>query len=212
MIDKTTFIKFAIEKKVLQFGEFQTKAGRVSPYFFNLGNFNDGDSLKKLGEYYSQVILHSKISFDMLYGPAYKGIPLVSTVSVALSNKNKNVPFSFNRKEKKNHGEGGELIGSKIKGKVLIIDDVISAGTSINESISIIKNFGGIPAGIIVAIDRQEKGQEKNSAIQEIESLHGIKVLPIINLNEISTFLSTDKSFSDNLKKLENYQKLYGIN
>ena len=212
MTETTAFIKFALEKKVLQFGEFKTKAGRLSPYFFNLGNFNDGDSLKKLGEFYTQTIINSQIRFDMIFGPAYKGIPLASSIAIALSQKNKNIPFSFNRKEKKNHGEGGEIIGSPIQGNVLIIDDVISAGTSINHSVALIKELGGVPCGVVVAIDRQEKGESTLSAIQEVEKNHGIPVISLINLNEIKNFLMSHEILSENLSALEDYQKRYGVN
>ena len=212
MTETTAFIKFALEKKVLQFGEFKTKAGRLSPYFFNLGNFNDGDSLKKLGEFYAQTIINSQIRFDMIFGPAYKGIPLASSIAIALSQKNKNIPFSFNRKEKKNHGEGGEIIGSPIQGNVLIIDDVISAGTSINHSVALIKELGGVPCGVVVAIDRQEKGESTLSAIQEVEKNHGIPVISLMNLNEIKNFLMSHEILSENLSALEDYQKRYGVN
>lgn len=212
MTETTAFIKFALEKKVLQFGEFKTKAGRLSPYFFNLGNFNDGDSLKKLGEFYAQTIINSQIRFDMIFGPAYKGIPLASSIAIALSQKNKNIPFSFNRKEKKSHGEGGEIIGSPIQGNVLIIDDVISAGTSINHSVALIKELGGVPCGVVVAIDRQEKGESTLSAIQEVEKNHGIPVISLMNLNEIKNFLMSHEILSENLSALEDYQKRYGVN
>ena len=212
MTETTAFIKFALEKKVLQFGEFKTKAGRLSPYFFNLGNFNDGDSLKKLGEFYAQTIINSQIRFDMIFGPAYKGIPLASSIAIALSQTNKNIPFSFNRKEKKNHGEGGEIIGSPIQGNDLIIDDVISAGTSINHSVALIKELGGVPCGVVVAIDRQEKGESTLSAIQEVEKNHGIPVISLMNLNEIKNFLMSHEILSENLSALEDYQKRYGVN
>ena len=206
------FIEFALKKQVLQFGQFKTKAGRLSPYFFNTGLFNDGESLMKLGMFYAKSIEASKIPFDMLYGPAYKGIPLASSIAIALSQKNKNIPFSFNRKEKKNHGEGGEIIGSPIQGNVLIIDDVISAGTSINHSVALIKELGGVPCGVVVAIDRQEKGESTLSAIQEVEKNHGIPVISLMNLNEIKNFLMSHEILSENLSALEDYQKRYGVN
>ena len=205
------FIEFAIEKKVLQFGEFITKAGRNSPYFFNLGAFNDGKSLKLLGEFYANKIIDTKIEFDLIFGPAYKGIPLVSAISIALSNKNINIPYSFNRKETKNHGEGGEIIGSDIKGKVLIIDDVISAGTSINESYNIIHNNGAQIAGVIVAIDRQEKSKDALSATQEIAKKYSIPVFSLINLEDIIHYLETKNNFNNELELIKNYQKSYGI-
>ena len=205
------FIEFAIEKKVLQFGEFITKAGRNSPYFFNLGAFNDGKSLKLLGEFYANKIIDTKIEFDLIFGPAYKGIPLVSAISIALSNKNINMPYSFNRKETKNHGEGGAIIGSAIKGQVLIIDDVISAGTSINESYNIIHNNGAQIAGVVVAIDRQEKGEDTLSATQEITKKYSIPVFSLINLEDIIHYLETKNDFNNKLELIKNYQKSYGI-
>ena len=205
------FIEFAIEKKVLQFGDFITKAGRNSPYFFNLGKFNDGKSLKLLGEFYANKIIDTKIEFDLIFGPAYKGIPLVSSASVALSNKDINAPYSFNRKEIKNHGEGGQIIGSPIKGKVLILDDVISAGTSINESYNLIKNSGALIVGVIVAIDRQEKGENSLSATQEIAKKYSIPVFSIITLGDIVNYLETGNSFNNELELIKNFQKTYGV-
>jgi orotate phosphoribosyltransferase len=205
------FIEFALEKKVLQFGDFLTKAGRNSPYFFNLGAFNDGESLKRLGEFYANKIIETKIEFDMIFGPAYKGIPLVSTVSIALSNKSKNVSYSFNRKEAKNHGEGGEIVGSPIKGNVLVIDDVISAGTSINESYKLIHNNGAKIAGVIVAIDRQEKGEDTLSATQEIAKKYSIPIISIINLEDIIKYLETTNGLINELELIKKYQDSYGV-
>ena len=205
------FIEFAIEKKVLQFGDFITKAGRNSPYFFNLGKFNDGKSLKLLGEFYANKIIDTKIEFDLIFGPAYKGIPLVSSASVALSNKDINAPYSFNRKEIKNHGEGGQIIGSPIKGKVLILDDVISAGTSINESYNLIKNSGAQIVGVIVAIDRQEKGEDSLSATQEITKKYSIPVFSLINLEDIIHYLETKNDFKNELELIKIYQNTYGV-
>ena len=205
------FIEFALEKKVLQFGNFLTKAGRNSPYFFNLGAFNDGESLKLLGEFYANKIIDTKIEFDMIFGPAYKGIPLASSTSIALSNKSRNIPYSFNRKETKNHGEGGEIIGSSIKGGVLVIDDVISAGTSINESYKLIHKSGAKIAGVIVAIDRQEKGENTLSATQEIAEKYSIPVISIITLEDIIHYLEVANSFSNELELIKKYQNTYGI-
>ena len=205
------FIEFALEKKVLQFGNFLTKAGRNSPYFFNLGAFNDGESLKLLGEFYANKIIDTKIEFDMIFGPAYKGIPLASTTSIALSDKSRNIPYSFNRKETKNHGEGGEIIGSSIKGGVLVIDDVISAGTSINESYKLIHKNGAKIAGVIVAIDRQEKGENALSATQEIAKKYSIPVISIITLEDIIHYLEVANSFSNELELIKKYQNTYGI-
>ncbi len=206
------FIEFALEKKVLQFGDFLTKAGRNSPYFFNLGAFNDGESLKRLGEFYANKIIDTKIEFDMIFGPAYKGIPLASSTSIALSDKSRNIPYSFNRKETKNHGEGGEIIGSSIKGGVLVIDDVISAGTSINEAISIIKSNNGKACGIVIAIDRQEKGMGNVSATQDVSDKFKIPALPIITLDDIIQYLVSQNAFKKELKSIENYRNEYGVN
>ena len=211
MTDISSFIKFAIDNEVLQFGEFTTKAGRLSPYFFNLGNCSDGESLKRLGEYYAQTIQHHQIQFDMIFGPAYKGISLASSIAIALSQKGKNVPFCFNRKEIKDHGEGGKVIGAQIKGKVLIVDDVISAGTSITESVKLISDSGGAPCGIIVAIDRQEKGQSNLSAIQEMEAKYAIPIISIINLDEIKKYLINNEGLGENLRAIEKYQNQYGV-
>ena len=211
MTDISSFIKFAIDNEVLQFGEFTTKAGRLSPYFFNLGNCSDGESLKRLGEYYAQTIQHHQIQFDMIFGPAYKGISLASSIAIALSQKGKNVPFCFNRKEIKDHGEGGKVIGAQIKGKVLIVDDVISAGTSITESVKLISDLGGAPFGIIVAIDRQEKGQSNLSAIQEMEAKYAIPIISIINLDEIKKYLINNEGLGENLRAIEKYQNQYGV-
>ena len=206
-----SFIDLAIKNKVLQFGEFTTKAGRKSPYFFNLGNFNDGASLRELGKYYAQIIVNSNIEFDMIFGPAYKGIPLVSSIAIALMDHNINIPYSFNRKEIKDHGEGGIIIGSPIHGRVLIIDDVVSAGTSINEAVSIISSNDGKACGIIVAIDRQEKGLSDMSATQDVSDKFNIPILSIITLDNIIEYLTNQNNFKNELKFIKEYRKKYGI-
>lgn len=206
-----SFIKFALEKKVLQFGDFTTKAGRKSPYFFNLASFNDGESLKKLGEYYADKIIEEKIEFDLLFGPAYKGISLVGAIAIALSNKGINKKFSSNRKEVKDHGEGGLIIGAPISGKVLIIDDVISAGTSIKESFKLINSFNAEIVGIIVSIDRKERGNTKLSAIEEIYEKYHISVKSIIDLDSIVNFLKEDINNKEILEDMREYQKKYGV-
>ena len=211
-LNKTSFIELAIRKNVLKFGDFLTKAGRKSPYFFNLGAFNDGQSLKELGKFYAQLIVDSGIKFDMLFGPAYKGIPLVSTIAIALVEHNTNIPYCFNRKESKDHGEGGLIVGAPIQGRVLIIDDVISAGTSINESIEIINNHGGEPAGVFVAIDRQEKGNTEISAIQEVSNKFTIPALSIINLGNIIEYLENHDHFTEELFAIQKYRKEFGTN
>jgi orotate phosphoribosyltransferase len=168
------FIDFAIKKQVLRFGEFKTKAGRLSPYFFNAGLFNDGESLMKLGEFYAAAILKSGVKFDMLFGPAYKGITLAASISIALARQGHNFPYAYNRKEAKDHGEGGTIVGAPLQGKVLIVDDVISAGTSVRESVEMIKAAGATPAGVAIAIDRQERGLGALSAVQEVEKDSGM--------------------------------------
>jgi len=206
-----SFIKFALEKKVLQFGDFTTKAGRKSPYFFNLASFNDGESLKKLGEYYADKIIEEKIEFDLLFGPAYKGISLVGAIAIALSNKGINKKFSSNRKEIKDHGEGGLIIGAPISGKVLIIDDVVSAGTSIKESFNLINSFNAEIVGIIVSIDRKERGNTKLSAIEEIYEKYHIPVKSIIDIDSIVNFLKEDINNKEILEDMREYQKKYGV-
>uniref|UniRef100_UPI003D2D6D37 orotate phosphoribosyltransferase n=1 Tax=Methylophaga lonarensis TaxID=999151 RepID=UPI003D2D6D37 len=184
------FIDFALSTGVLRFGQFTLKSGRISPYFFNSGLFNSGASLARLGRFYAQTIVESGIAFDVLFGPAYKGIPLASTTAVALADHHqRDVPYVFNRKEAKDHGEGGQLVGAPLNGKVLIIDDVISAGTSVRESVEIIRAAGAEPAGVVIALDRQERGKGQMSAIQEVEQQHGIPVISIISLNDLLSYL-----------------------
>ena len=205
------FIEFAIEKQVLCFGEFKLKSGRISPYFFNSGLFNDGKSLAELGKYYASAMNHADISFDMIYGPAYKGIPLASTMAIAFQEQHQiSYPFCFNRKEVKDHGEGGITFGADISGSVLIIDDVISAGTSIRESIEIIDAKGGSTVAAIVAVDRQERGLGSQSAIQELEQLHKIKVISIISLDHIITYLTEHGEMQEHLDTINAYKLQYG--
>ena len=173
------FIRFAIQQKVLCFGEFQTKAGRLSPYFFNAGLFNDGAALRNLSQFYAQAILASEVTFDMLFGPAYKGIPLVAGTAIALAEQGTNVPYCYNRKEAKDHGEGGTTVGAMLQGRVLIIDDVISAGTSVRESIALIRSAGALPCGVVIALDRMERGQSELSAAQEVQRNFDIPVISI---------------------------------
>lgn len=206
------FIELALNKNVLKFGEFTLKSGRLSPYFFNTGLFDSGYDLAQLGRCYAQTIVDQKISFDLLFGPAYKGIPLVSTTSVALSeHHNINTPYSFNRKEKKDHGEGGNIVGSALHGKVLIIDDVISAGTAIRESIDIIKESGAEPCGVLIALDRQERGQGELSAVQEVERDYGIPVYSIIKLADLINYLQHNTEFGSFYDKVLEYRQTYGV-
>lgn len=205
------FVAFAIEKGVLLFGEFTTKAGRQSPYFFNAGLFNDGDSLRRLGRFYAQALQASSLRFDVLFGPAYKGIPLAASTVVALAEFGRNVPFAFNRKEIKDHGEGGNVVGAPLKGRVLIIDDVISAGTSVRESVELIRAAGAEPAGVVIAVDRQEKGQGELSAAQEVERLYGIPVLSICALKDIVRYLSDREDLAQHLRSVQAYRQRYGV-
>ncbi len=204
------FVQFAIDYGVLKFGDFTLKSGRQSPYFFNAGLFNDGNAMKKIGEFYAQALKASGIEFDLLFGPAYKGIPLVTATSIALqTNYDLNIPYTFNRKEKKDHGEGGNLVGAKLQGKVIIVDDVITAGTAIRESMDIIEASKAQIGGVLIALDRMEKGQNDLSAIQEIEQTYNTKVINIINLNHLISYLK--KHDADNAVKVSNYQQQYGI-
>jgi orotate phosphoribosyltransferase len=205
------FIEFAIEKQVLRFGEFTLKSGRISPYFFNSGLFNDGKSLSKLGKYYASAVKHAGIEFDMIYGPAYKGIPLASSMAIAFQEQHKtSYPFCFNRKEIKDHGEGGITFGAEINGRVLIIDDVISAGTSIRESIDIINAKGGHTVAAVVAVDRQERGKGTLSAIQEVEQLHNIQVISIVSLDNVITYLADHGEMQEHLDAINVYKQEYG--
>lgn len=205
------FITYALDCGVLKFGEFQLKSGRISPYFFNTGLFNTGAQLDKLGQFYAQTLINAGVDIDVLYGPAYKGIPLVSTTSIAYSRLLRDIPFAFNRKEAKDHGEGGVLVGAPLQGKVWILDDVITAGTSVRESVEIIRNAGATVAGVVIALDRQEKGQNQTSAVQEVSQQFGIPVLPIISLTEIIEFIEQNPSYADQLAIIRGYRQQYGI-
>lgn len=204
------FIQFAIDKQVLRFGEFKTKAGRMSPYFFNAGLFNDGESLMKLGEFYAASILKSGIQFDMLFGPAYKGITLAATIAIALARQGINVPYAYNRKEAKDHGEGGMIVGASLQGHVLIVDDVISAGTSVRESVEIIKNCKATPCGVAIAIDRQERGSGALSAVQEVEKESQLPVCTIATLHALMQYLQFKPEMQNYLEAVKQYQQQYG--
>lgn len=206
------FIEFALQREVLRFGEFTLKSGRVSPYFFNAGLFNSGRALARLGRYYAQTIVDSGIQFDVLFGPAYKGIPLAAATAVALAEQHDlDVPYAFNRKEAKAHGEGGNIVGAPLAGKVLIIDDVITAGTAIGEAMAIIEANGAVPAGVVIALDRQEKGKGELSAIQEVENNYGIPVHSIIQLELLIEYLSKQSGMQDKLEAVKAYRNQYGI-
>jgi orotate phosphoribosyltransferase len=206
------FIEFAIKKQVLKFGEFKTKAGRLSPYFFNAGLFDDGESLLKLGEFYAESIKKSGIEYDMLFGPAYKGITLVASIAIALAKNGHNVPYAYNRKEAKDHGEGGVIVGAPLRGRVLIIDDVISAGTSVRESVELIAQHGAAPCGVAIALDRQERGLSELSAVQEVENLHHLPVCSIANLSDLLAFVTSQPAMAQHLLSIQEYRQQYGVN
>ncbi|MDU8647243.1 MULTISPECIES: orotate phosphoribosyltransferase [Pseudomonas syringae group] len=206
------FIRFAIDRGVLRFGEFTLKSGRTSPYFFNAGLFNTGSALAQLGRFYAAAVVESGIAFDVLFGPAYKGIPLASATAVALAeHHDRDLPWCFNRKEAKAHGEGGSLVGSPLAGNVLIIDDVITAGTAIREVMQIIKDQSAIAAGVLIALNRQERGNGELSAIQEVERDFGIPVVSIVSLNQVLEFLADDPQLKQHLPAVEAYRAQYGI-
>ena len=208
---QTEFLNFALEKGVLRFGEFTLKSGRISPYFFNAGLFNSGSALARLGRFYAQAIVDSGITFDVLYGPAYKGIPLAAVTAAALYDHHQtDIPYAFNRKEAKSHGEGGSIVGHALEGQILIIDDVITAGTAIRESMDIIEAEGAKPAGVVIALDRQEKGKGDKSAIQEVEQDYGIPVASIAKLENVIGFLE-QQGDADHLANIRAYRDQYGI-
>jgi orotate phosphoribosyltransferase len=204
------FVEFAIAHNVLCFGEFKTKAGRLSPYFFNAGLFNDGASLRQLSRFYAQAIQSAGIAIDMLFGPAYKGIVLAAGTAIALAELGQNLPFCYNRKEAKDHGEGGVTIGAPLQGRVLIIDDVISAGTSVRESVEIIRSAGAEPCGVVIALDRQERGQGAQSAVQEVCGTFGMPVIAVASLQDIIAYLGRNRDRPDHLKRIEAYKSTYG--
>lgn len=206
------FIKFALSYKALCFGDFTLKSGRQSPYFFNTGLFNDGIGLARLGEFYAAAIMASGLEFDMIFGPAYKGIPLGSAISIALANNHKiNVPYCFNRKEEKDHGEGGATLGSDLNGRVLIVDDVISAGTSVKLSVDLIKQAGAHPAAVAIALDRQERGDKSLSATRQVEQDYHLKVISIINLDDLIQFLQCETDISPHLENIRRYRERYAV-
>jgi len=205
------FIRFTIDQKVLRFGEFKTKAGRLTPYFFNAGLFYEGAALKQLAQFYAKAILAAGVEFDMLFGPAYKGIPLVAAVSIALADAGRNTRYSFNRKEEKDHGEGGTVIGAPLSGKVLIVDDVISAGTSVRESVNLIRASGAIPCGVAIALDRMERGTGNLSAVQEVRTSYNIPVVSIATLDDLMGFLKAEPQYGQHLAAVGRYREQYGV-
>ncbi|QWE24622.1 orotate phosphoribosyltransferase [Polynucleobacter sp. AP-Elch-400A-B2] len=216
--NQDNFIQFALEANVLSFGEFKTKAGRLSPYFFNAGGFNDGALLSALGRYYAKALQESGLEYDMLYGPAYKGITLAAATAIALADAGRNVPYAYNRKEVKDHGEGGSLVGAPVKGRVVIIDDVISAGTSVRESVKLIREAGAEPAAVLIALDRMEKSGTATdigdqSAVQAVEQEFGLPVVAIANLADLMAFLtaSSNTELTSYLPAVKAYREKYGI-
>ncbi|HQT81033.1 MAG: orotate phosphoribosyltransferase [Ferrovum sp. 37-45-19] len=209
---RTDFIAFAVEQKVLRFGEFTTKAGRQSPYFFNAGLFYTGTALDRLADFYVQTINESGIVFDVLFGPAYKGISLAAAIAIAFAKVGREVPFCYNRKEAKDHGEGGTLVGAPVQGRILIVDDVISAGTSVRESFELIKAAGAEPVGVVTALDRMERGVGNLSAAQEVREQLGIPVVSIANLNDLLSYLIDDATLQEFAQRTLSYRKQYGVN
>ncbi len=206
------FIQYALDCGVLKFGEFQLKSGRMSPYFFNTGLFDTGAKLGKLGEFYAQALLESKRDIDMLFGPAYKGIPLVSATSIAYARlTGRDIPFAFNRKEAKDHGEGGMIVGTPLSGNVLILDDVITAGTSVRESVVLIKGAGASPSGVLIALDRQEKGPDGQSATQEVRQTYNMPVQSIVSLEQIIEYLKIVQDRRYPVEAIIEYRKQHGV-
>jgi orotate phosphoribosyltransferase len=205
------FVAFCVEQSVLKFGRFVTKSGRTTPYFFNAGLFNTGATLERLAQFYAKTILASGVEFDMLFGPAYKGIVLAAGAAMALAREGRNVPFAFNRKEAKNHGESGDLVGAPLAGRVLIVDDVLTAGTAVRESFDIIEGCGAIVAGVVISLDRMERGQGDLSAVREIEKRHGIPVVSIASLDDLMSWLGDRAEYRQNLDAIKEYRQLYGV-
>ena len=205
------FLGFALAREVLRFGEFTTKAGRKTPYFFNAGLFNDGESLRRLGRFYAEALLASGMSFDQIFGPAYKGITLAAAMAVALAEKGHNLPFSFNRKEAKDHGEGGVVVGAPLTGRVVIVDDVITAGTSVRQSVELIRAHGANPAGVLIALDRMERGQGERSAVQEVREMFGIPVVAIATLDDLMAFLADRPALKGHAGAIADYRAQYGV-
>ena len=205
------FLRFALECDVLRFGEFKTKSGRLSPYFFNSGLFNTGESLLKLGRYYADAALASGIGFDMTFGPAYKGIPLVSALAIGLAEKGHNLPYSFNRKEAKDHGEGGLIVGAPLAGRVLIVDDVITDGAAMREAIELVRAHGATPVGVLIMLDRKERGTGTKSAVQELEAQFGIPVVAIASLPDVLELVGATAALAEYKEKIEAYRESYGV-
>ena len=204
------FIAFCVESGALKFGKFTTKSGRVSPYFFNIGAFASGAALERLAQFYAKAILASSVRFDMIFGPAYKGIALAAATAIALARGGRDVPYAFNRKEAKDHGEGGDTIGAPLAGRVLIVDDVITAGTAVRESLALIRARGAAPAALVIALDRMERGEGETSAIRELEQRHGVPVIAIASLDDLTRWLEGRAGMHQHLKAIDEYRQLYG--
>lgn len=204
------FLEFAIAQQALRFGDFTLKSGRQSPYFFNTGLFNTGRSLARLGRFYAEAIANAGVEFDMLYGPAYKGVPLVTATAMAFADRQRDLPYAFNRKEAKKYGEGGNIIGSPLRGRVVIVDDVISAGISVKESVDIIKAGGAEPVAVAIALDRQERGQGERSAVEEVGALYDLPVVSIVALDNVIAYLDGRPDAAGHLTKIRAYRAAYG--
>ena len=205
------FLAFSMAREVLRFGTFVTKAGRHSPYFFNAGLFNDGESLRQLGGFYASALLASGLACDRLFGPAYKGITLAAATAIALAEKGHNLPYSFNRKEAKDHGEGGSLVGAPLAGRVVIIDDVITAGTSVRESVDLIRAHGATPAGVLIALDRMERGAGADSAVHEVRDRYGMPVIAIATLDDVMELMATRPELGAQREAVVAYRDEYGV-
>ena len=208
---QTSFLRLALANEVLKFGSFTLKSGRVSPYFFNLGRISSGAAMRELGRAYAEALSASGIEYDMLFGPAYKGIPLVTTVAVALADQGRDLPYAYNRKEAKDHGEGGVLVGAAPQGRVVIVDDVLTAGTALREAVALLRAAGAEPVAAVIALDRQEKGPSGASAVQEMERDSGIRVLPLVNVRTLLDFLSQDGADAGTIAAIQAYQAQYGV-
>jgi orotate phosphoribosyltransferase len=208
---KAAFLKLALQHGVLKFGEFKLKSGRVSPYFFNLGLISSGAALRELGQAYAQALAASGVGYDMLFGPAYKGIPLVAAVGIALAESGRDVPYAYNRKEAKDHGEGGLLVGTKPQGRVVIVDDVLTAGTAMRESVQLLKAAGAAPVAAVIALDRQETGPNGASAVAEMETEHKLKMIALVNVREMLEFLQRERVASVTVEAIRKYQAQYGV-
>jgi orotate phosphoribosyltransferase len=208
---KTTFLRLALKHGVLKFGEFKLKSGRLSPYFFNLGLISSGAALRELGAAYAQALHASGIGYDMLFGPAYKGIPLVAAVAIALAGEGRDLPYAYNRKEAKDHGEGGLLVGPRPSGRAVIIDDVLTAGTALRESVRLLREAGATPVAALIALDRQELGPGGVSAVAEMEREHGLKIVPLVNVREMLEFLDRERLPAATLESIRKYQAQYGV-